>query len=272
MTPLSLDALRELAPGFVMGTLTPAEQADFARALTDPSIAAELQPEIDAHRAAMEFIATSITVQPSPDLRSRVLARIASEPQLSGAATKTLPFQRPARPVAAWVTGGLATALAASALFSVSLQREVVSLRASVLARDSAMAKAQARLSARDETVRILTEGGNDLVLVRLVANENAGPAMQLFWNVKDGSAVIHASGLRPVAATRAYALWMIRDGKPVPLALFKPDADGHRLINSISVPKDMAGVAAFAVTEEPAEGSPQPTMTPFLVGAVGPR
>jgi len=33
-----------------------------------------------------------------------------------------------------------------------------------------------------------------------------------------------------------------------------------------------VAGVAAFAVTEEPAAGSPQPTMTPFLVGSVGTR
>jgi anti-sigma-K factor RskA len=39
--------------------------------------------------------------------------------------------------------------------------------------------------------------------------------------------------------------------------------------VQDIAVPTDLQGVAAFAVTEEPAGGSPQPTMTPFLVGAV---
>jgi hypothetical protein len=44
---------------------------------------------------------------------------------------------------------------------------------------------------------------------------------------------------------------------------------DGRSLVNGVNVPKALEGVAAFAVTEEPAEGSPQPTMTPFLVGTV---
>lgn len=268
MTPLSLDALRELAPGYAMGTLTPAEHADFERAMSDPAIAAELQPELDAHRATTEVLATAHAVQPAPDLRARTLARIASESQRA-APTPVLPFERPRRSVGPWVTGGLATALAASVLFAVNLQREVERLKAGASERDSVLAAAEARLKARDETVRILTSGGNDLVMVRLTANEAAGPTMRVFWNVKDGSAVIDASGLRQLPATRSYALWMIRDGKPVPLALFKPDSAGHSLVNGVNVPKELAGVAAFAVTEEPAEGSPQPTMTPFLVGAV---
>ena len=268
MTPLSLDALRELAPGYAMGTLTPAERADFERALADQSMAAELQAEVDAHRATMEVLATAHAVQPSPELRARTLARIATEPRRN-TPTAVLPLQRPARLGGPWVTGGLVTALAASALFSINLKREVDRLRASASERDSVLAAADARLKERDETVRILTGGGNDLVLVRLTANEAAGPSMRVFWNVKDGSAVIDASGLRQLPATRSYALWMIRDGKPVPLALFKPDEDGRRLINGVNVPRALEGVAAFAVTEEPAEGSPQPTMTPFLVGTV---
>ena len=94
-------------------------------------------------------------------------------------------------------------------------------------------------------------------------------PGIQLFWNVKTGTAVIHASGLKQVAEGRTYCLWMIRDGTPVAVKLFNPDPDGHRLINGVELPKDRQGIAAFALTEEPAAGSPQPTMTPFLVGTV---
>jgi anti-sigma-K factor RskA len=92
---------------------------------------------------------------------------------------------------------------------------------------------------------------------------------MQVFWNVREGRAVVSASGLAQLSRDRAYALWMIRDGKPVPIALFNPDAAGRAVVQDITVPTATEGVAAFAVTEEPASGSPQPTSAPFLVGEV---
>jgi anti-sigma-K factor RskA len=163
-------------------------------------------------------------------------------------------------------------AMAASAILAFELDGKVRTLTTTVEQQALLIKRNDARLASRDETVRILTEGGNDLVLVRLAANEATGPGMQVFWNVKDGTAVVHASGFKQVAANRTYCLWLIRDGKPVPVKLFNPDPDGHRLLNGVEVPKNMQGIAAFAVTEEPAEGSPQPTMTPFLVGAVAPK
>ena len=79
MNPLSIDALRELAPGFVMGTLSADELAAFNAALRDPVVAAQLAPELAAHRAAVEFLATETAVTPPPSLRERVAQRIAQE-------------------------------------------------------------------------------------------------------------------------------------------------------------------------------------------------
>ena len=299
MKPMSLDELRELAPGFVMGTLTPDEQAHFAAAMAQPSLAAELAPEIEAHRAAIEFLATEHVVTPPPELKPRVLARISAE---AAPERSALPFQAPGQanymraapsranrqpppPRATFVPpqqivqkgsrapwfgmGMLGIALAASLVFALDITNQLHSVRSLLTEKDVMLKRNQSRLAERDETVRILTGGGNDLVLVRLVANTSAGPDMQVFWNLKEGTAVVHASGFRQLASDRTYALWMIRDGKPVALKLFNPEADGTRLLNGIEVPRNLQGVAAFAVTEEPAEGSPQPTMTPFLVGAV---
>jgi anti-sigma-K factor RskA len=120
MTPLSLEAMRELAPGYAMGTLTPAEHADFERAMADPSLAAELQLEVDAHRATLEALATAHSAQPSPALRARTLARMTSEPQRH-TPTAVLPLQRRRSNAGPWLTGGLVTALAASVVFSVNL-------------------------------------------------------------------------------------------------------------------------------------------------------
>ena len=293
MKPLTLDELRELAPGFVMGTLTADELERFGDAMADPTLAADLAPEIEAHRAAVEFLATERAVAPPLELKARVMSRIAAEPMTRAVDAPVLellsstpkggraptpqrvvvhpPQQLVRKPsnAAWWGMGATTLAMAASAIFAVDLNNQVNTLSSTVQEQAMLIKRNEARLASRDETMRILTEGGNDLVLVQLAANKSTGPGMQVFWNVKQGTAVVHASGFKQVAANRTYCLWLIRDGKPVAVKLFNPNADGQQLISGVEVPKDTQGIAAFAVTEEPAEGSPQPTMTPFLVGAV---
>lgn len=305
MTSLSLHDLRELAPAFVMGTLTPEELVQFNGALQNEAVAAELAPEIAAHRAAVEFLSTERAVTPQPDLKNRVMARIAAEPRGTATidnerrlafptassvgemptatpavarnapaarAVHVVPQQRVVRhpSKAPWYGVGLmAVALAAAVVFAVDLTNQVNALKGTLTEKELLLKRSQARLADREVTVNTLTNAGANLVLVQLAPTAPQGPGIQIFWNVQDGTAVIHASGLKQVAADRTYCLWMIRDGKPVAVKLFNPDPDGHRLINAGEFPKDRQGIAAFAVTEEPAGGSPQPTMTPFLVGTV---
>lgn len=334
MKPLTLDELRELAPAFVMGTLSPDERAHFNAAMADPAVAAEMAPEIEAHRAAMDFLASSQAVTPPPSLKARVAQRIADEqaaaarqrsmhmaetaeipateplapaalstaepsvtpvptpaptptptpmatPSAAGPvihrATRTPPYpQAPVRRaggVLPWATAGVcALAMAASVALLVRTQTEVKTLRTDLAAERKVVERITERLASRDSTVDALTAANSDLTLVRLVSNEVSAPAMQVFWNRRRGTAVVHASGFAQVAKDRAYCLWIIRNGKPQAVAMFTPDADGEQLLNSVAVPLDAANIAAFAVTEEPAGGSPQPTMTPFLVGAVAPK
>ncbi len=330
MKPLTLDELRELAPAFVMGTLSPDERAHFDAAMADPAVAAEMAPEIDAHRAAMDYLASSQAVTPPASLKARVAQRIADEqaaatrlvsmhmaetaeipaadpvtpvapssadpmvapaprpvavpmatPSAGGPvihrATRTPPYpQAPVRRsggVLPWATAGVcALAMAASVALLVRTQTEVKTLRTDLAAERKVVERITERLASRDSTVNALTAANSDLTLVRLVSNEVSAPAMQVFWNRRRGTAVVHASGFAQVAKDRAYCLWIIRNGKPQAVAMFTPDADGQQLLNSVAVPLDAANIAAFAVTEEPAGGSPQPTMTPFLVGAVAPK
>lgn len=274
MTKRSLDELRDLAPGYVMQSLTREEQTAFDTALRDPAMAAALAPELDALRSTVHLLAASQPVAPPPDLRERVQQRIRAEAERA-------PVERCAaadRPLTVIPGGagssralpiGLALAFAASALLALNLQREVRALRRTAAEQQLAVARLGQQLADREATLRTLTDAGNSLLLVRLAPNTQAGPSLQLFWNVKNGHAVIHASGLRPIGSDRTYQLWMIRDGKPVSVALFRPDSTGTQLLGDVTVPNATTGIAAFAVTEEPAGGSVQPTMTPFLVGTV---
>lgn len=302
MKPMTLDELRELAPGYVMGTLTLEEQHGFDVGMANDSMATALTPEIVAHRAAVEFLSTAHATIPPAGLKDRVMARIAMDraanatDQTARDANATDQSARAEEPVRAtrptvssspprdvtrrssgragsragwWSSGALVLALAASLVFSVDLRTQVKSLQSQLAEQVALVASGTSRLAAREKTLATLLGGGSDVTLVRLSPNQPAGPGMQVFWNVREGRAIVSASGLSQIAKDRAYALWMIRDGKPVAIALFTPDASGRAVVQDIALPTDLAGVAAFAVTEEPAAGSPQPTMTPFLVGAV---
>lgn len=309
MSSFTLDELRELAPGYVMNTLSAGELAAFEAAMTDASLREALAPEIAAHRAAMEFLATTSAVTPPPELRGRVLERIATErgaplslantveyssvraagseavsatpvaarPHSTDAEQRPAPVvttpvtplrSRSARP--AWMTAGvLGLAMAASVMFAVSLRTQVGSLQSQLAQQQQVAQQLSEQLADREKTVNALTGTDNDLLVVTLVANENTGPSMRVFWDRRTGAAVVRAANFAPIPDTRTYVLWMIRDGKPESLQLFSPDANGGRLINTVALPRDPSGIVAFAVTEEPAGGSPQPTMQPFLIGQV---
>lgn len=298
MMPWSLDALRELAPGYVLQSLTPEEQAAFDAALRDPATGPELEEEVAAHRATFDVLAADFVITPPPSLRARVSQRIAVEarasarprdpitaplseaespaptPPAAPGADNVLPFRRPsggdtAPKRTAWIPIMLGAALAASLAFVVDLRRQVDTLQKDMSSMDERLRFSATQLASRDSILQTLTEGGDDLVLVRLRPGAPTGPALQLYWNAKSGRAIVHASGLRALPDDRTYQLWLIRDGAPVSVALFRPDGSGSQVLRNIDVPGTSRGVAAFAVTEEPAAGSPQPTMTPFLIGTV---
>ena len=299
MKPLTMEELRELAAGFVMDTLTMEERRGFEYAMKDPATRTALEEEIAIHRTAVEFLATSHAVQPSADLKQRVMARLSDvgapgnvqRPTISAGGSQTQPDQNsmvstsaspatsradtvsvPGNRAGWWTAGALLVGLAATALFLVNSRSQIRSLQSQLDQQIALVDSTSTRLAARERTLSTILGTGSDVTLVRLSPNATAGPDMQVFWNVRQGRAVISASGLAQIARNRTYVLWMIRDGTPVQVALFTPDAAGRAVVQDIDVPTDRARIAAFAVTEEPAGGSPQPTMTPFLVGAVPTR
>ena len=84
----------------------------------------------------------------------------------------------------------------------------------------------------------------------------------------KSGTLVFVASRLRPLAANKTYALWMIPANGAAPAAagLFRPDAAG----NAAVLPPSMAvgvPVKSFIVTVEDASGAATPTLPIVMTG-----
>lgn len=300
VTPLTLEQLRDLTPSYVLGMLDADEQAAFDRGLQNPEFRDALERELITQRAAAELVATAQPVAPPPGLKARMMERIAAEkraaapvvaaavsPKRAEAVRQTpmslatravtpptptaiieLSARRTAR-TAWWTAGVLGTALAASVVVAVDFRNQAKALEDRASQDIALIARTEAKLAEREKTLQTLLAGRGNVVLVNLNPAQPAGPGMQVFWNVREGKAVVNAYGLAPVASNRAYMLWMIRDGKPVPLKLFTPGDDGRAIVASVELPTTTSGITLLAVTEESSAGAEAPTMTPFLVGSV---
>jgi anti-sigma-K factor RskA len=101
--------------------------------------------------------------------------------------------------------------------------------------------------------------------LARLTAPRKPAEAA-VVWNTKSDKAILLASGLDDLPKGRAYELWVIAGGAPVPAGVFAPNPLG-RAVLTFPIVKDIARVKTFAVSVEPAEGSQTPTGDIVLAG-----
>ena len=76
----------------------------------------------------------------------------------------------------------------------------------------------------------------------------------------------ITADQMPSVPSSRTLQLWFIpKKGQPMSVAIFRPDSQGLvSMVAPVNMP--MNEIAALAVTDEPAGGSPQPTTSPAWV------
>jgi len=104
---------------------------------------------------------------------------------------------------------------------------------------------------------------------VALAGTEVAADAQaRLTYDQQTGRAVLVAANLPPVPAGKAYQLWFIADDKPLPGGLFTTDASGHAELRE-TIPPAGRRAQLFAITLEPQSGSPAPTSSIYLKGAV---
>ena len=246
---------RDLAAAYALGALSPEERREFEAFLATSE---EARREVAEYREVSALLGLAGgEAGASPDLRARVIARV-TEPRGIGARRG-----RPSRPM--WA------ALAASLLLLLGLGAGVVSLRRQLAVRDAEVAGLNQLLALRQNDIRV-RQNILDAILdpnVRLFQLTSSGdpePGIQLFWNLRRNQALLNAYRLKPVAPGKAYQLWFIRDGKPVPSVTFTPQPDGGAMVGPVQVPGD-GTVSAAAITVEPAKGSQQPTSPILLVG-----
>jgi len=98
-----------------------------------------------------------------------------------------------------------------------------------------------------------------DSLPLKLMPKDKNMPMVHAYLHPHMGVAIT-ADQMPSLPSARTLQLWFVpKTGKPLSVAIFHPDASGQiALVAPVNMP--MNEIAALAVTEEPAGGSPQPT------------
>lgn len=256
MSAAEHDSVRDLAAAYALGALSPEESREFEAYLASSP---EAQREVAEYRDVAALLALAgPEAAPSEGLRDQVLGGVSRQ--------KTVSIPRRNNPMA-W--GALAASLLAVVglgLTLMSTRRQLADVRGRLDSTAQQLVLTDSMLVARDSTLFRIFEPGVELF--QLTASGDPDPNIQLFWDRNLNRAILHGSRIRQLDPGKAYQLWFIKDGTPLPSVTFKPEPTGHVKVEPIEVPSG-TGISAAAVTIEPEAGSKQPTMPIVMVGSL---
>ncbi|HEY3027394.1 MAG TPA: anti-sigma factor [Pyrinomonadaceae bacterium] len=246
----------------------------------------ECRAELSELREASSLLAFAATeVEPPAALRSRILESVHSENSSITAdvgrepvaTSNVVPLasrleREPAAVGRHWSFaqrfGALAAALAFVALLAslfvlwnrnAALHREIARLA-------NQSAEQQQMLAHEQQALALLT--AQDAAKLELAGTTMAQKAhAMLAYDRKTGHAMLMVEGLPAAPADKAYQLWFIANGHPMPGKVFTTDSSGNAMMSD-EVPAQARQHAVFAVTLEPRSGVDAPTGQMYLLSA----
>jgi anti-sigma-K factor RskA len=230
--------------------------------------------ELEETSALLSY--TAAAMEPSSDLRERILNAIKSSSQTVTTVERgrnrqspVLPFAAPRRNV--WTSIGSLGAIAAAILFVALLSSVVLLWRESRAAKSQSarleeqIKATQAQLEREREVVAFLMTPGSRMT--ELAATNAAPGAYAMLAHDRAGRAMLITSGLPAAPAGKGYQLWFIVGGKPMPGKVFNTDNSGSGMLHD-QVPGAALEKAVFALTMESSGGAAAPTGPILLVSA----
>lgn len=208
-------------------------------------------------------------LQPSPELRARILSSIGTPMferlRRDSEAAKVIEMPSvAARPSSQWQTW---IAIAASVLFVVSaiglalLWRQNNETQKELARLTNQSEQIKRELNEQRDAMAILT--GPGARMAALAGTNMAPTAHATLAYDQTGRAILMAKDLPPAPAGKAYQLWFIAGGQPLPGKVFHTDRSGAGMLKD-QIP-DHALNAVFAITLEPEGGVEKPTGQIYL-------
>lgn len=220
---------KEQLPAYLLGALNPAERGDLEHHLEG---CAECRTELSWLEPATKVLVADVEqVEPSPDLRHRVMAAVDSDLVRN-------PVERP-RERKSRKSGWLADLLRPAVIGAAAAALFLGIALGVVMSGDDSPTSPPRQVITGESTI------GADAVMVS-----------------SGGTGTLKITGLNRPDEGQVYQAWIQRGQSVEPTnALFVPDRDGTA---TASIP-DLSGVSAVMVSSEPAGGSPQPTTAPVI-------
>lgn len=240
----------DLLTAYVLDALEPQEVARVSQLLNDQPELYETLAELRATVHQLPFALPD--GEPSPDLRQRTLDYALGRTSRSSSPSALSAFVRLRR----W-TYGLAGALAITlvALLVVGMQ---YARTANELGR---VQQQLVTIQANQQRVALMISQSN--ALVKLTGDNGRGAILR----TADGATVL-AANLPPLQSGRTYQLWTIQgQNAPISAGVFSVQLDGSGLV--VLQQEQQLAADTFAVTNEPAGGSPGPTTPIVIAGKV---
>lgn len=258
---MDCEQLAALYDEYALGVLEGEERAELEAHLAragDPCIPGVAQ----ARGFVAQLALAAPEVEPPAALRGKIMDSIkASASEARGAARSEKP--KPSEPRAmfpawAWVA---AAALALITAYTVNRMNnqggQLAELRKEM---KLAMQQNQALQNQLDTDRLVATVMlSPESIPLKLAPTDKNMPAVHAYVHQRLGVAIT-ADQMPPLPSARTLQLWFVpKTGKPVSVAIFHPDASGQiALVAPVNLPVNE--IAALAITDEPAGGSPQPT------------
>jgi anti-sigma-K factor RskA len=229
-------------------------------------------------------------VEPSPELRGRILARVAGEaqsPEAAVGARRALTAAPPRRSRASFVRrAAVGLALAASVVAAVGLGLEARDLRGMLAGARARVAELEEQLAGvaaeRSELARQLASAESELASAESMVAELTAPATRTvalagtpelpqasaraFLDPQARRLVLVVYDLPPPPAGRDYQLWVIVGGEPVSAGVVDVAGGAGSRHEAASLPA-IDGPVTVAVTIEPVGGLPKPSGPIVMAG-----
>jgi anti-sigma-K factor RskA len=251
-----LDPLyEEYALGILEGEERAEMEAHLARACP------RCMPGVAQARFVVAQLALSAPeAEPPAALRGKIMDAAKS----SAPAASPIPFAKPAAPRAVFPIWAWVAAAALSLVTGYSIRQmgnqnaQLAELRKQVRLATMQSQALQNQIE-QGRMVASVMMSPDSKVLKLMPTKDKSMPMVHAYMHPHMGVAIT-ADEMPAVSPARTLQLWFVpKSGMPVSAAIFRPGDSGQiALVAPVTVPMDQ--IAALAVTEEPAGGSPQPT------------